>query len=71
MSIPTMSDEPERVFSSAKLLISHVSNRLGDDIIEASECLKSWIQQGLIFGAMGSDIVWMEQMLKDLASRSG
>ena len=66
-----MSDEPERVFSSAKLLISNVRNRLGDDIIEASECLKSWIQQGLIFGATGSDIVRMEQMLKDLASRSG
>ena len=50
-----MSHEPERVFSSAKLLISNIRNRLGDDIIEASECLKSWIQQGLIFGATGSD----------------
>ena len=71
MSIPAMSDEPERVFSSAKLLISNVRNRLGDDIIEGSECLKSWIQQGLIFGTTGSDIVRMEQMLKDHASRSG
>jgi len=66
-----MSDEPERVFSSAKLLISNVRNRLGDDIIEASEFLKSWIQQGLIFGATGSDIVRMEQMLQDLTSQSG
>ena len=71
MSIPAMSDEPERVFSSAKLLISNVRNRLGDDIIEASEFLKSWIQQGLIFGATGSDIVRMEQMLQDLTSQSG
>jgi hypothetical protein len=66
-----MSDEPERVFGSAKLLISNVRNCLGDDIIEASECLKSWIQQSLIFGATGLDIVRMEQMLKNLASQSG
>jgi hypothetical protein len=45
MSIPAMSDEPERLFSSAKLLISDLRNRLGDDIIEASECLKSWVIQ--------------------------
>jgi len=71
MSIPAMSDEPERVFSSAKLLISDQRNCLGDDIIQASECLKSWIQQGLVLGATKSDMVRMEQMLQDLASRSG
>jgi hypothetical protein len=70
MSIPAMSDEPERLFISAKLLITYRRNRLGDDIIQASECLKSWVQQGLVFGASESDIVRMEQMLKDLASRS-
>jgi len=70
MSIPAMSDEPERVFSSAKLLISDRRNRLGDDIIQASECLKSWVQQGLIFGTTESDMVQMEQMLKDLALMS-
>jgi len=51
MTIPAMSDEPEHVFSSAQLLISDLRNRLGDDIIQASECLKSWIQRGLVFGA--------------------
>jgi len=66
-----MSDKAERVFRSAKLRISNVRNCLGDDIIEASECLKSWIEQGLFFGATVSDIVRMEQMLKDLASHSG
>jgi hypothetical protein len=71
MSIPAMSDEPERVFSSAKLLISDVRNRLGDDMIEALECLKSWVQQGLISGATETDMVQMEQMLQDLASQSG
>jgi hypothetical protein len=70
MSIPAMSDEPERLFSSAKLLISDQRNRLGDDIIEASECLKSWVKQGFIFGTTESDMVRMEQMLRDLGSQS-
>ena len=46
LSIPAMSTECERVFSSAKLLISDTRNRLGDDIIEVSECMKSWLNQG-------------------------
>jgi len=70
MSIPAMSDKPERLFSSAKLLINDLPNRLGDDITEAAECLKSWVKQGLIFGATESDMVKTEQMLNDLASRS-
>jgi hypothetical protein len=70
MSIPAMSDEPERLFSIAKLLISDQRNQLGDDIIQASECLKSWVQQGLIFGTTESDMVRMEHMLRDLGSQS-
>jgi hypothetical protein len=70
MSIPAKSDEPEHLFCSAKLRITDRRNWLGDDIIQASECLKSWVQQGIVFGASESDIVRMEQMLKDLASRS-
>ena len=42
LSIPAMSADPERLFSSAKLTISDLRNRLGIDIIEAFECLKSW-----------------------------
>jgi hypothetical protein len=42
LSIPAISADPERLFSSAKLLISHLRNKLGMDIIEAFECLKSW-----------------------------
>jgi len=42
LSIPMMSAECERVFSSAKLLISDTRNRLSVDIIEANECLKAW-----------------------------
>jgi hypothetical protein len=42
LAIPAMSADPERLFSSAKILISDLRNRLGIDIIEAFECLKSW-----------------------------
>jgi hypothetical protein len=71
VSIPAMSDQPERLLSSAKLLISDRRNSLGDDIIEASECPKSWAEQGLIFGATKSAMVRMEQMLNGLDLRSG
>ena len=37
-----MSAECERVFSSAKHLLTDSRNRLKADIIEANECLKSW-----------------------------
>ena len=46
--IPAMSAECERVFSSIKKLISAERNRLTEDIIEASECLKNWWDYRLI-----------------------
>jgi hypothetical protein len=42
LAIPMMSAECERVFSSAKHLITDSRNCLNPDIIEASECLKHW-----------------------------
>ncbi|KAF2837673.1 hypothetical protein M501DRAFT_1059146 [Patellaria atrata CBS 101060] len=48
-ALPCMSDECERVFSPAKHLISDARNRLQADIIETSECLRSW------FGPLISD----------------
>jgi hypothetical protein len=41
LSIPAMSAEPERLFSGAKITITDRRNRLGSDMIEALECLKS------------------------------
>jgi hypothetical protein len=43
LCVPAMSAECERVFSSAKLLISQRRNRLTADMIEACECLRAWI----------------------------
>jgi hypothetical protein len=50
LSIPAMSAECERVFSSAKKLLSPERNALADNTIEACDCLKAWWDQGLIRG---------------------
>jgi hypothetical protein len=46
LSIPAMSSECERVFSSAKILLNDRRARMKEDIIEASECLRAWLQAG-------------------------
>jgi hypothetical protein len=42
LSIPAMSAEPERLFSGAKITLRDRRNRLGSEVVEALECLKSW-----------------------------
>ncbi len=46
-SIPAMSSEPERVFSSTKHILSDERARLESHTIEALECVKHWMRQGL------------------------
>jgi len=48
LAIPVMSSECEKIFSSAKKLLTPERNALADDIIEATECSKAWWAQGLI-----------------------
>jgi len=47
-SIPAMSTEVERLFSRAKIFISDRKNRLGDVLVAAVECLKSWERAGFV-----------------------
>jgi hypothetical protein len=47
-TIPAMSAEVERVFSSAKLTITDRRARRKVDIIEACECLNHWEGAGII-----------------------
>ena len=47
-SIPGMSSECERVFSQAKKLITDERNCFAPETIEADECLKNWINSGLL-----------------------
>jgi len=44
LSIPSMSAEPERVFSGARRTISWERMRLGSKTIEHNECLKSFVR---------------------------
>jgi hAT family C-terminal dimerisation region len=46
LSIPAMSAECERVFSSAKLLLSDSRNSLSPESVEGVECNRNWILNG-------------------------
>ena len=48
LSIPAMSDEPERVFSGARRTISWERMSLSEETIEAIECLKHWKRSGIL-----------------------
>ena len=41
-----MSDEPERIFSSTRRVISWDWTRLSDSAVENIACMKHWIQNG-------------------------
>lgn len=47
-SIPPMSDEPERVFSSARRTISWFRHSLSARMVEILECFNHWIRNGLL-----------------------
>ncbi len=54
LSIPVMSDDNERSFSAAKDMITDRRNRLNEDIIEACQCLKNWLQVSEIQPVQGA-----------------
>ncbi|KAK4070002.1 hypothetical protein Purlil1_13601 [Purpureocillium lilacinum] len=66
LSIPAMSAEPERLFSGAKITITDRRNRLGSDVVEALECLKSWFG---IRGFQADGITCAEQHWQTLTYR--
>jgi hypothetical protein len=47
-TIPAMSDEPERVFSSCGNTVTPQRGNLSAEIIEEAQCLKNWIRRGII-----------------------
>ena len=47
-SIPGMSAEVERLFSSAKLMLPPARNQLQPDGIEAGECIRSWTRTSIV-----------------------
>ena len=50
---------------SSGLLISDRRNRLGDDVIEACECLKAWQRDGFLLSQEVQDIEELLQWLEE------
>ena len=48
LSIPAMSDEPERVFSGARCMVSWDRGQMEAETLEKVECLKHWKQSGIL-----------------------
>jgi hypothetical protein len=48
LSIPPMSDEPERVFSGARRTVSWDRGQIEPETIEMRECLKHWKRSGIL-----------------------
>ena len=48
LSIPLMSDEPERVFSGARRTVSWDRGQIEAETIEMRECLKHWKRSGIL-----------------------
>jgi hypothetical protein len=48
LSIPLMSDEPERVFSGARRTVTWDRGQIESEIIEMRECLKYWKRSGIL-----------------------
>jgi hypothetical protein len=48
LSIPPMSDEPERVFSGGRRTVSWDRAQLEVETIEMRECLKYWKRSGIL-----------------------
>jgi hypothetical protein len=47
--IPSMLAKVERLFSSAKLMIPPYRSSLKPELIEAGECIRSWVASGLFY----------------------
>jgi hAT family C-terminal dimerisation region len=48
LSIPAISDEPERVFSRERRTVSWERMSLGEDNIERIACIKSWYRSSIL-----------------------
>ena len=69
LTLPAMSAKLERVFSGAKITLSDRQCTMGEDAVEAVECLKSW-QQDILISATRDDIRAVEEMLDALCEEA-
>jgi hypothetical protein len=47
-TIPAISDEPERTFSSCSLMIASYRGSVKPDFVDATQCSKKWLKGGVI-----------------------
>jgi len=59
-SIPPMSDEPERVFSSSRRVLSWDRARLSDEVLQRLQCIKHWKKNGHISRILEADEVYIQ-----------
>jgi hAT family C-terminal dimerisation region len=67
LSIPSMSADPERLFSSGKNVLRDNRARLSSASLVALECIKSWEREGVIESPIAQEI---EEALDELGSDS-
>ncbi|THX02757.1 hypothetical protein D6D17_06061 [Aureobasidium pullulans] len=62
-TIPAMSDEPERVFSSCANMVTPHRGKLSADAIEEAQCIKNWRRRGIItnLGATFESMAWVPE----------
>lgn len=48
LSIPAISNKPERVFSGARRTVSWERGQMDPETLEITECLKHWKKSGIL-----------------------
>jgi hypothetical protein len=66
LSIPSMSTEPERLFSDAGITITDRRNCLGIESIQAIECFKLWLAKNNIAFTKGFESSLIDEALPGL-----
>jgi hypothetical protein len=57
-TILAMSDEPERIFSSAGLMTKPRRGRPSARAIREAQCVKSWLKTGIVTSLEGTSKMW-------------
>lgn len=65
-TIPAMSDDPERTFSAAGLMVRPHRGQLKDDSVTETQCLKNWLKRDVV-----SMAVFASQMEEETTTTEG
>ena len=74
LSVPAMSDDPERVFSCTRRTISWDRARLSADTVEKLQCLSNWVKNDLIrkvYVAVDDEVMEVASDDDDISGPSG